>query len=59
MPRSCLRNRDQALLSTFWVGWVVQTSIVVPILVHGRVGGLSSVHFLNIGFDSNFIVCVR
>ena len=59
MPRSCLRNHDQALLSTFWVGWVVQTSIVVPILVRGRVGSLSSIHFLHIAFDSNFVVCVR
>lgn len=59
MPCSCLRNHDQALLSTFWVGWVVQISIVVPMLVCGRVGGLSSIHFINIGFDSNFIVCVR
>ena len=23
MPRSCLRNHDQTLFSTFWVGWVV------------------------------------
>ena len=32
---------------------------MVPILVRGRVGSLSSIHFLHIAFDSNFVVCVR
>jgi len=32
---------------------------VVPILVRGRVGSLSSIHFLHIAIDSNFVVCVR
>jgi len=59
MPRSYLRNHDQALLSTFWLGWVVQIRNVVPMLVRGRVGGLASIHFINIGFDSNFVICVR
>lgn len=52
MPHSCSQDHDQALLSTFWVGWVVQMSIVLPMVLRGHAGLASVIHFINQYVDS-------